>query len=649
MPQDYAEAMKWYRKAAEQDIAEAQYNLGVMYDEGRGVSQNHAEAVKWYQKAAEQGLAEATDVIRELQEANERAAAHFEAGKFTAAFHEFMALAEHGDARSQAYLGMMYLFGLGVPSDEVAAVKWLDSAADQRDVTASFIKCESLNLEIWEHPPEGFGWCLVGGRSAGSRRSITEAVAWLHRAADQGSNRAQALLGNVYRTGIARSDWDQRPIKKYTIVPQDYGEAMRWYQRAADKGYAPAGSILGDMYFEGEGVPQDYAEAVKWFRLAATQGFAPALSKLGKMYENGYAVPRDPVRAYALYSLAVARDRPGFNRNNSVKSRDRVAGQLSSQQLSSAQELARRWYGVLGSALPSQFPEPSVPPPPSSDRVAEVQENLATLGYQPGSADGVLGPKTRAAIRAFQADHDRRETGEVSEDLRLELWQARLQARLEAAAAKQTKLEKHSTGSGFAVSREGHVLTSHHVVEGCREVRVTPDSAAKQLASDAQSDLSVLKVSRTFSNPATFREEQEIRLGDTVVVAGFPLHGFLASDLGITTGIVSALAGPGDDRRLIQITAPVQPGNSGGPLLDHSGNVVGVVVAKLDALKVAGLIGDIPQNVNFATSVRAARAFLDAHSIPYETAQTARGRDRLDPADVAAHAREFTLLIECWK
>ncbi len=120
----------------------------------------------------------------------------------------------------------------------------------------------------------------------------------------------------------------------------------------------------------------------------------------------------------------------------------------------------------------------------------------------------------------------------------------------------------------------------------------------------------------------------------------------LTSDPSVTTGNVSALAGPGDDRRFLQITAPVQQGNSGGPLLDLSGNVAGVVVGKLDAIKIAAVTGDIPQNVNFAISAWTARAFLDAYNVPYETAPS---KPRLTPADVAAKAREFTVLVECWK
>ena len=92
--------------------------------------------------------------------------------------------------------------------------------------------------------------------------------------------------------------------------------------------------------------------------------------------------------------------------------------------------------------------------------------------------------------------------------------------------------------------------------------------------------------------------------------------------------------------------APVQPGNSSGPVLDAVGSVVGVAVAKLDAIKTAQSTGDIPQNVNFAVSAGTARAFLDAESVPYETTPS---NQAMAPADVAAAARKFTVLVECWR
>lgn len=112
------------------------------------------------------------------------------------------------------------------------------------------------------------------------------------------------------------------------------------------------------------------------------------------------------------------------------------------------------------------------------------------------------------------------------------------------------------------------------------------------------------------------------------------------------TGTVSALAGPDNDSRLLQISATVQPGNSGGPLLDEGGRVIGVVVSKLDALKVAEITGDLPQNVNFAISGAVVRAFLEGQGVAYATAASTKP---LSTAEIAEAARNFTVVVECWR
>jgi hypothetical protein len=125
---------------------------------------------------------------------------------------------------------------------------------------------------------------------------------------------------------------------------------------------------------------------------------------------------------------------------------------------------------------------------------------------------------------------------------------------------------------------------------------------------------------------------------------GYPLPGLLASTANLTVGNVSALAGLGDDSRYLQISAPVQPGNSGGPLLDASGHLIGIVTAKLDALRAVRVTGDIPQNVNFALKAAVVRTFLDSKGIRYEIEQS---EQQLSPADVGEIARPFTVQIEC--
>jgi S1-C subfamily serine protease len=220
-----------------------------------------------------------------------------------------------------------------------------------------------------------------------------------------------------------------------------------------------------------------------------------------------------------------------------------------------------------------------------------------------------------------------------------------------AAAEPQQPLRKiKATGSGFVLAANGNILTADHAIDGCGAVSVGgPDQEIRPASvtiADRTNDLAVLNVRALFSAVAQFRLEPPIRQGESVVAVGYPLAGVLAYGTNLTTGIVSALAGIENDSRMLQITSPVQPGNSGGPLLDASGNVIGVVSAKLDAIKVAGITGDIPENVNFALNVSVVRAFLDSHSITYQTANSAA---QLSPPDVGDVGTSITELVKCWK
>ena len=192
------------------------------------------------------------------------------------------------------------------------------------------------------------------------------------------------------------------------------------------------------------------------------------------------------------------------------------------------------------------------------------------------------------------------------------------------------------------------MLTNDHVVRACREVFVgaadrTP-AEAQVVAKDEGNDLALLKLPSPPGAVAHLRGGRGVRPGDAVVSYGFPLSGSLSSQGNLTTGTVAALAGLKDDTRMMQISAPIQKGNSGGPLLDMSGNVVGIVTSKLNALRVAQATGDLPQNINFAVKVSIARLFMEAHGVKYLTRESGKA---LDAADIGDAARAFTLKVEC--
>jgi S1-C subfamily serine protease len=204
------------------------------------------------------------------------------------------------------------------------------------------------------------------------------------------------------------------------------------------------------------------------------------------------------------------------------------------------------------------------------------------------------------------------------------------------------------TGTGFVISNSGHVVTNQHVVDGCLgdiQGNLSGEAAVKLrlVSSDETNDLALLQAPGAFKEIATIRDKA-IHPGDSVVAIGYPFHGLLTSDFTVTTGIVSSLSGILNDTRYLQISAAVQPGNSGGPLLDTGGEIVGMVAAKLNALKIARATGNIPENINFAIKTGALRDFLDNSVVPY---QTADAKNEMKTAEIARNARAFTLLISC--
>jgi len=202
----------------------------------------------------------------------------------------------------------------------------------------------------------------------------------------------------------------------------------------------------------------------------------------------------------------------------------------------------------------------------------------------------------------------------------------------------------HSFGTGFFVNNQGYILTNDHVVAGCRKLAGRDGKPLHITYRDAGADLALLKTDTLSSSYAVFRTGPVPKVGDAVVAFGFPLPDILSSEGNVSTGVLSATSGLQDDPRFVQISAPVQPGNSGGPLFDSCGHVIGVVVAKLDALKVARVTGDVPQNVNFAVHWAEVRALLDTQGVQYHKELSLRTSAT---RDIAATASRISVAIDC--
>jgi serine protease Do len=214
--------------------------------------------------------------------------------------------------------------------------------------------------------------------------------------------------------------------------------------------------------------------------------------------------------------------------------------------------------------------------------------------------------------------------------------------------APAPETETVMSGTGFFVT-PNRLVTNNHVVKDCRsliEIRFPgqPSHPAYIDAQDAANDLALLHTG--LSSPLVASFGIRPRVGERVATYGFPYSDILSSSGNFTLGDISAPTGMRDDSRILQISVPIQPGNSGGPLFDMSGSVIGIVTAQLSAFAMIPS-GSIPQNVNFAIRSTMITDFLSIRGVTPRLANSDTAVRDLSAADVADIAKEFTAQIYC--
>jgi len=206
---------------------------------------------------------------------------------------------------------------------------------------------------------------------------------------------------------------------------------------------------------------------------------------------------------------------------------------------------------------------------------------------------------------------------------------------------------KHSakgSGSGAVISPAGHIVTAAHVIKGATYLEiVTPAGTfpARVLNNDEQNDVALLKVDQTFDSHIRVGRSSEVRLGQSVATIGFPNIGIQGHSPKVTQGMISSDNGVQNDIRMWQISVPIQPGNSGGPLLDEHGKLIGVVVASL-SLRAIQITGSVPQNVNYAIKGAYLEPLLSFNKLaPDSTTESAPASFQ----DMIATAQKSSVLI----
>ncbi len=615
---NYQKAFEWYKKAALKDYALAQNGLGVLYlfheddkdfkeSEGEwiaeiGTQESYEKSLAWYLKAAKNGNTSAQNSV---------ASAYYNAKgvkkDYKKALKWYMKASDNNSSYAQKLIGEMYQQGKGVKKDDKEAFKWYMKASDQNNTDAKF-KIIFMYLE---------------GKGVDENQKKAFEIA--KELAEDNHLKAQSLLGHLYKQGIG--------------VKKDYKKAFEWTKKAADANQSIAQKNMGNMYCDGQGVKKDCKEAFKWYMKAAEQDDIDAIEQVAMRYWFGYAPDGDQRSrkkafkwymraaklnsAYAQNQVADAYYEGDGTRKNYKQAFKWHLKAAKQDNYLSQMDIGKMYANGLGtvanyvkayawlSIALTNFPKVS----DFNDEIKEIQKYLNKL-------ESKLSHKQ---IDIAQ-NYDPRQSDNIPK------------------SNSKNKLSKNRTGigTGFFINTS-NVVTNHHVVEECSSIELVRGeyrADAKIIVDDSRNDLAVLKTGKTNDKYLKLRAGKSIRIGEEIIVLGYPLGKLLGSGIKLTTGDVSSMTGLLDDSTNMQISAPVQPGNSGGPLLDKSGNVVGVIYSRVEKT----LSGRSTQNVNLAIKSNILQMLLDTKNIEYNVASS---KKKKEAANIADEAKDSIVQVIC--
>ncbi len=593
-------------KSAKEGNISAQYQIGKFYDDNN----DSKKAFGWIKKAAEQGYTLAESELGFMYIFNK--AINYDkktSNDSTEAVKWFRKAAKKGNVDAQRMLGQAYELGDGVKKDYEEALRWYEKGALQGNVYL-----QSKLADIYYYGKLG-------------KKDYKKAFKWYMKAAEQGDSDAQYSIGWMY----AHGEWATKNLKK----------AFKWYRKAAEQGHTEAQYTLGDgieTYGFMTSVSEDKEKlALMWYMKAAEQGHAEAQYKVAQMYTYDRKVsslPKDDKEALRWYMKAAKQDHPRALSIVGDMYRDGSGGLRRNHQK------ALQYYtkaAKKGDMLTMLY----------LGRVYLVGEGAFKKNYIKAYAwFSLLNENANSYFYSFH---------KISE--KLDMLEERMTPKQLAIAQRYNPLEtkdsnkvqkegvqssKTFTGTGFFINTS-NIVTNHHVVEECRSIEIIRGeyrASAKIVVDDSRNDLAVLKAKTPNDMYLKLRAGKSIRIGEEVIVLGYPLGKLLGSGIKLTSGDVSSMTGLVDDATMMQMTAPVQPGNSGGALLDKSGNVVGVIRSRLSKTP----SGRSMQNVNLAIKSNILQILLDTKNIEYDVAMS---KVKKETADIADEAKTSVVQVVC--
>jgi S1-C subfamily serine protease len=353
-------------------------------------------------------------------------------------------------------------------------------------------------------------------------------------------------------------------------VPKNERDAVAIFHRLAEEGHAPAQLYYGTALAAGQGVPKDSHQALRWITQSANLGHPGAQWLLGWTFVSGEGNPQDISKAVEWFTKSAEQGfAPAqFLLGIAYETGDGVPADVLQ---------AHCWFNLAGAA-----------------GVEEARTRLATL-ESTMSREQISEAEQMAA--SFAPRQAITETTDVTPE---NIFNSR----------------PLGHGTGFFITSDGFLVTNSHVVSQATEVRVNTGKGikvAKVVHTSPEHDLALLKVEGEF-DALPIASSSGAALGSTVATVGYPNIMLMGLSPKLAKGEIASLAGIQDDAVYFQISVPVQPGNSGGALVNESGNVIGVVSAKLSAEAAVATTGALPENVNYAVKSDYLLTLLDTTS-----------------------------------
>ena len=569
---DYKKAVDWYRKAANQGSSYSQAALGRMYEDGNGIKKNLYQAFYWYKRAAEQGYDYAQNLLAVAYKYGNGVAIDYKQ-----AVYWYRKSAEQGYDYAQRNLGTMYEEGKGVNQSDKLAISWYRKAANQGHSNAKK-DLEALELKI--------------KNKGGGTQSTIPANAY--KSGDSWKCKTGfTKRGNFCRVNVKNGYWtyDGSAMKCYSGFKTVGLSCQKESNEILIDGNKYVGELNnGKPNGQGTMIFTDGSKYVGEFKNGYFNGQASYTFSDGESYVGEFK--NDDFNGQGRYTFLDGDSYVGKFKNGKFNGYGRYTYSNGDSYVGQFQNNLKSGQGTYIYSSSGQY-----------EGYKYVGEYKNDLRNGPGTMTYPDGSKKTGVWKDDK--YEGSNGGSMPKNNN----------------SNDDELLPAASGTGFAVTSDGYVITNNHVIKGCTSVEIYHKGRAipaSIINIDPIIDLALIKGN---FNPKKFYylSPKNAKLRMSVDVIGYGFGKKISSYVKVTRGIVSSVVGIQNDSSRFQIDAALQPGNSGGPIINSNGDVVGVAVEKISANWAKDNLSALPENIGFGIKSSAVINFLDGNNIKYLT------------------------------